>query len=86
MNLNKKNNKTIVNFITQYFNRKYVTTKEVCSFTILNITFLVPMIQHIKKSANMNLKVSFFINTMQDLQNPLIVTENEKNFAFISLQ
>lgn len=44
------------------------------------------MIQHIKKSANMNLKVSFFINTMQDLQNPLIVTENEKNFAFISLQ
>lgn len=86
MNLNKKNNKTIVNFITQYFNRKYVTTKEVCSLTILNITFLVPMIQHIKKSANMNLKVSFFINTMQDLQNPLIVTENEKNFAFISLQ
>lgn len=44
------------------------------------------MIQHIKKSANMNLKVSFFINTMQDLQNPPIVTENEKNFVFISLQ
>lgn len=45
------------------------------------------MIQHIKKSANMNLKVSFFINTMQDLQKPLIVyTENEKNFVFISLQ